>query len=67
MTWYLANTQKLAKWNPNSNSYYVEDGDYWKIDNITLGYSFGNIGKYIKSLRIYGSVLNADHYRIQRH
>ena len=21
------------------NSYYVEDGDYWKIDNITLGYS----------------------------
>lgn len=22
------------------NSYYVENGDYWKIDNITLGYSF---------------------------
>lgn len=44
---------------PEFNSYYVEDGDYWKIDNITLGYSFGNIGKYIKSLRIYGSVLNA--------
>lgn len=41
------------------NSYYVEDGDYWKIDNITLGYSFGQVGKYIKSLRIYGSVLNA--------
>lgn len=44
---------------PEFNSYYVEDGDYWKIDNITLGYSFGQIGKYIKSLRIYGSVLNA--------
>lgn len=40
---------------PEFNSYYVEDGDYWKIDNITLGYSFG----HIKSLRIYGSVLNA--------
>lgn len=39
---------------PEFNSYYVEDGDYWKIDNITLGYSFGK-----KSLRIYGSVLNA--------
>ena len=25
---------------PEFNSYYVEDGDYWKIDNITLGYSF---------------------------
>lgn len=44
---------------PKFNSYYVEDGDYWKIDNITLGYSFGQVGKYIKSLRIYGSVLNA--------
>lgn len=44
---------------PEFNSYYVEDGDYWKIDNITLEYSFGQVGKYIKSLRIYGSVLNA--------
>lgn len=44
---------------PEFNSYYVEDGDYWKIDNITLGYTFSQIGKYIKSLRIYGSVLNA--------
>ena len=44
---------------PEFNSYYVEDGDYWKIDNITLGYSFGQVGKYIKSLRIYGSVVNA--------
>ena len=44
---------------PEFNSYYVEDGDYWKIYNITLGYSFGQVGKYIKSLRIYGSVLNA--------
>ena len=22
-------------------SYYVEDGDYWKIDNVTLGYTLG--------------------------
>lgn len=44
---------------PEFNSYYVEDDDYWKIDNITLGYSFGQVGKYIKSLRVYGSVLNA--------
>lgn len=32
---------------PEFNSYYVENGDYWKIDNITLGYSFGQVGKYI--------------------
>lgn len=44
---------------PEFNSYYVENGDYWKIDNITLGYSVGQVGKYIKSLRVYGSVLNA--------
>lgn len=44
---------------PEFNSCYVENGDYWKIDNITLGYSFGQVGKYIKSLRVYGSVLNA--------
>lgn len=44
---------------PEFNSYYVEDGDYWKIDNITLGYSFGSLGKYIKDFRLYVSVLNA--------
>ncbi len=44
---------------PEFNSYYVEDGDYWKIDNITVGYTFKNLGKYIKHLRLYGSVLNA--------
>lgn len=44
---------------PEFNSYYVEDGDYWKIDNITLGYTFNNVGKYIKSIRLYASVLNA--------
>lgn len=41
------------------NSYYVENGDYWKIDNITIGYNFRNLGKYIKLLRLYGTVNNA--------
>ena len=44
---------------PEFNSYYVEDGGYWKIDNITLGYTLNNVGKYIQSIRFYGSVLNA--------
>lgn len=43
------------------NSYYIENGDYWKIDNITLGYNFKIKSgiKYIQSARIYASVLNA--------
>ncbi|WP_318342965.1 SusC/RagA family TonB-linked outer membrane protein [Flagellimonas baculiformis] len=35
-------------------SYYVEDGDYVKLDNVTLGYNF-NVDRlnFIKSLRVY--------------
>ena len=41
------------------NSYYVENGDFWKIDNITLGYDINGFkNKFIKSIRIYGSTLN---------
>jgi TonB-linked SusC/RagA family outer membrane protein len=40
-------------------SYYVENGDYWKIDNITLGYNFNmKNNKIIKVLRVYASTLN---------
>mgnify|MGYP004443630595 FL=1 len=39
-------------------SYYVEDGDYWKIDNITLGYTFNFKSKYLKSIRLYANVHN---------
>ena len=42
------------------NSYYLENGDYWKIDNVTLGYTFNNIKtKYIQSVHVYATVLNA--------
>ncbi|MBN1416992.1 MAG: SusC/RagA family TonB-linked outer membrane protein [Bacteroidales bacterium] len=48
----LASTQAYV-------SYYIEDGDYWKIDNVTLGYTFNfKRNKIIKSLRIYASGLN---------
>ncbi len=41
------------------NSYYVEDGDFWKIDNVTLGYNFNDLkSRYIKGARIYVSSLN---------
>ncbi|MBS0031004.1 TonB-dependent receptor [Chitinophaga sp. 22321] len=41
------------------NSYYVENGDFWKVDNITLGYTFKHIkSKSIKGARVYASSLN---------
>lgn len=39
-------------------SYYIEDGDYWKIDNVTLGYTLNFKKSWINSLRIYGTVTN---------
>ncbi|WP_353125150.1 SusC/RagA family TonB-linked outer membrane protein [Parapedobacter pyrenivorans] len=39
-------------------SYYVENGDYWKIDNITLGYTLPLQTKYIKNVRLYASGSN---------
>ena len=41
------------------NSYYIENGDFWKIDNITLGYNINNTGsRFVKSARVYVSTLN---------
>lgn len=39
---------------PKINSYYIEDGSYLKIDNLTLGYNF-NVSKidYLSKFRIY--------------
>lgn len=53
-------TAILSKTMPQEfNSYYVENGDFWKIDNINIGYTFRNLkSKYIKHPRIYLSSLN---------
>lgn len=41
------------------NSYYIENGTFWKIDNINLGYTFNNANwKYIHNPRIGFSTLN---------
>lgn len=40
-------------------SYYIEDGDYWKIDNVTLGYTFDTKKiSWLKAARLYFSGLN---------
>ncbi|WOD42859.1 SusC/RagA family TonB-linked outer membrane protein [Hwangdonia lutea] len=37
---------------------YVEDASFLKMDNITLGYTFSNISKHLKSVRLWGGVQN---------
>jgi TonB-linked SusC/RagA family outer membrane protein len=41
------------------SSYYLEDGSYLKLDNITVGYTWKfKENKYIHSLRLYGTAQN---------
>lgn len=42
----------------NYVSYFVEKGDYWKIDNVTLGYNLTLDHKYFKGIRFYASTSN---------
>lgn len=37
---------------------FIEDGSYIRLDNMTLGYDFGKVGKYIKKIRIYETINN---------
>lgn len=37
---------------------FIEDGSYIRLDNMTLGYDFGKVGKYIKKIRLYETVNN---------
>jgi len=39
-------------------SYYIEDGDYWKIDNVTLGYTIDLTRFAISNARVYASGRN---------
>lgn len=40
------------------SSRFIEDGSYIRLDNMTLGYDFGKVGKYIKKIRLYETVNN---------
>lgn len=39
-------------------SYYIENGDYWKVDNCTLGYTFEINKGPVKAFRVYASASN---------
>lgn len=40
------------------SDYYLEKGDFVKLDNITLGYNFKSTTRYIRNLRVYMSAKN---------
>lgn len=40
------------------SSRFIEDGSYIRLDNMTLGYDFGRVGKYIQKIRIYETINN---------
>lgn len=39
-------------------SYHIENGSYWKIDNLTLGYTCDIKTNWLKSIRFFGSISN---------
>ncbi|WP_036602258.1 SusC/RagA family TonB-linked outer membrane protein [Olivibacter sitiensis] len=43
---------------PQYSDYYLEKGDFVKLDNVTLGYSFQLNTNYIRNLRIYATGRN---------
>jgi iron complex outermembrane receptor protein len=44
--------------NENWNSYYVERADYFKLDNMALGYSFNFTDSPFRKLRVYAAAQN---------
>ncbi|MGN7810759.1 SusC/RagA family TonB-linked outer membrane protein [Flavobacterium sp. 22076] len=40
------------------SSRFIEDGSYLRLDNMTLGYNFGKVGKFIQSVRVYETINN---------
>lgn len=39
-------------------SYYIENGNYWKIDNLTLGYTYNTKVNWLNNIRFFGSISN---------
>ena len=37
-------------------SYYIENGDFWKIDNITIGYTLMLKDSFLKKVRVYAKI-----------
>lgn len=43
---------------PTSSTYYIEDGSYFRINNITIGYTLPKLYKKINKIRVYATAVN---------
>ncbi|WP_300685994.1 SusC/RagA family TonB-linked outer membrane protein [Chryseobacterium sp.] len=43
---------------PIASTFFLEDGDYFRINNISVGYTIKNVVKNVKSIRLYVSAIN---------
>ena len=43
---------------PIASSFYLEDGDFFRINNISLGYTIKDVVKSVKSVKLYVSAIN---------
>lgn len=55
--WY--NTRFTGSDKQYLSDYYVRNASFFRMDNISLGYSFSSVPKFIKNLRLFGTVQNA--------
>jgi TonB-linked SusC/RagA family outer membrane protein len=53
-----SNTNPGANRTAIASSYYLEDGAFFRINNITVGYTFKDVIKDVNKIRIYGTAQN---------
>ncbi|ROH96557.1 SusC/RagA family TonB-linked outer membrane protein [Chryseobacterium cucumeris] len=60
--WTPTNTNAANPVNPANipiaSTFYLESGDYFRINNISVGYTFKNVTDYMKSIKLYVSAIN---------
>lgn len=53
-----SNTNPGANRTSTASSYYLEKGDYFRINNITIGYTFKDVIKDMSTVRVYATAQN---------
>ncbi len=57
---FFNDSDRLASTSDKSlpSSYFLENGDYFRINNITVGYTFGNVSEKVDRLRVFVTAKN---------
>ena len=53
-----SNTNPGANRTATASSYYLEKGDYFRVNNITLGYTFNEVLNDVAKVRVYATAMN---------